>query len=346
MCEGKGKNCFIVSTPYHLLVACSLRNEKDILLVEEQEVFESEFCQKMINSCFATRNMMIDSYGRLTKSPWTARRRLGKLKRSVEDLLRGVTTLIYFNDAEPVVQFLLNVVGKNKRCVMLEEGVGLYNPLHHKKKFVKILFGRLMFGCWYRCIDRIGEYNKTTHIVCRKPKQLNAIQNAKTVIAYDYKCVQDFTLTNRIGIEEKVIFIGQPLVEDGICSKEEYDKCIRQVVSMAYEREISLLIKPHPRENKEKYAQYMQAGKISVFEDRSLPAELMIQNRGEKRCIITVSSSSILNTIDPNTKGVVLGRLVHMQHKYDEKLFQNNAIITLSKWEQLNDILDWVMNDD
>lgn len=331
---------FIVTTPYHLIVACALKMENDYLIIEETDWTKKHFTEELIKKYFRNKYISIWSYRDIFASPFSARKKFKDIKEKLQSMTNTVPSKIfYFNDADPVVQFILNCATIQTEPVLLEEGIGLYNDMNHRYKIIKKILGKIVLGDWYECINRIGEYKKTKCIIAKTPKKLNDLQLSKNVICNSYSDVDTFINSYNLKRSYEVLFVGQPLVEDGQCTMKQYLDIIKKCDEIAKENGLSFCVKTHPREDCKKY------NKIKVnFENNEIPIELLI-SKNEKNVLMTISSSAILNyTNNKNKTLCVLYPILNI--KLNEKIFDDQSIYIIRTWNCLINVLgEYVKND-
>ena len=329
-------NLFIVTTPYHLLVSCSICNPEDYLLVEKADFINSAFGNEYMSAFFPQRTIVLPSYSELFRHPLTARKVLKECIPNLDNKIScEIDNLFYFNDTEPIVQFLIYYFQGQTKHVLLEEGIGVYNDIHHRGKILKKCFGKIIFGDWYKCIQRIGLYPLTDIIVCKSPSLLNDDQKMKMIKEYDYAALNALISQKRMPIERRFWFVGQPLIEDGICEENEYFTCIKNCIAIAKSRNDRLVIKVHPREDINKYRKHSIWKEAEIFEDKDIPFELLI-NADDDTFIFSIFSSSLLHLSENKKMHIFfLYPVVRMENTVSWDLFERSGIEKIEDWEQL-----------
>lgn len=106
------------------------------------------------------------------------------------------------------------------------------------------------------------------------------------------------------------MLLGQPLAEDGLLTHEEERKYINLVGAAVKETGQAILVKPHPREHKEKVRIYQDAGLSPCWDLASVPAEIVLAAVRPKFVISVCSSAALNYTFRYNGVTVWLGKLV------------------------------------
>ena len=323
-------DCYVVSTPYHLIVAASMRKNGDCLLIEKNNFIKNEFIYHIIEKYFLDNYEIVISYKELLKKPFKVKENLKKLKHITIEKYK-FEKIYAFNDSDPIIQYIFANQKGDSKCIILEEGIGLYNDLHNRKYFIKKAIGRFVLGKWYQVIRRIGTYKYTSTIYAKNIKYLNAKQKEKETINYAYQELRELIEKEKIGVENQNLwFIGQPLVEDGICTEKEYIEFLSRIINIFGKKKI--LVKVHPREDIKKYEIYKE--KINIYENSSIPLELLISSTRDVN-MLTISSSSLINCSD-GVKVFFLYKLFNKGLSFPEKLVKNKINVKIiNNWEEL-----------
>lgn len=279
---------FIASTPYHLMIACELYQQGDKLIIVS-ELAKSEILLRMIRCTFGDYVEIHSLYYYKTK-PY----KLLSFQRSVEKEIYTIRAeqfqeIYVFNDLDPVVQWILAHI-QHSSIILVEEGIGLYrNSIKRHKEILK-RYGKFLFGEFYEEVDRIGETSFIDTIICSAPQYLSVKQCEKHI--NNLKKINFNSLSKRLKIKKiynKAWFIGQPLVEDGVISEERYMQGIFTLSKTLEKEGMKLIVKPHPRENIDKYK-----NKFALVTDNTIPIELLVDN-SYLTLIFTYYSSAILS---------------------------------------------------
>lgn len=256
-------------------------------------------------------------------------------------------TLFVFTDNNVYIRKILNTISKkNKKSkkILIDEGFGLYqptkNPINGLKKLAfKILRIPTPYGI------AIGENNSIDYILARHPEKLSQRKSNKVkVISQSDNLFNQENLDcffKNIGFSKlkyeneeryRYIYIGQPLEERGI--EESDETIVLKNIFDKIDKKDSILIKPHPRENPEKYNFLDQKNNITIISDElSLcPAEILLEMFSGAR-IITPFSSSGINAawINKNLYPIFIYKLLDVKIDMIEKtilsLTNGNCII-------------------
>lgn len=327
---------WIVSTPFHVLAASGYMGQNDCLFAEEAEFVDSAFFKKVMSQKHINNIRVIPGIRQMFRDHSRVKKKLQSLNGEVQRK-ETICEVIYFNDADPVVQYMINL-NPNARHILFEEGIGLYNDMRHRHRIFKILFGKLLFGSWYECVGRIGTYSCTDSIRCQNSAGLNSEQKKKEVCEVHYKDLYSGYLGCSVENRSSCWFVGQALVEDGDCTVEEYFSCIKKCADLAERNGSRLMIKLHPRERKEKFSACTFRDQFDIFDDMFIPVELLFSGR-ETAAVFSVSSSALLNLKDnPCVKAHYLFPLVRMKRKLSEKHFAVRGVRVLHDDYELESI--------
>lgn len=320
-------NCFIVSTPYHLIVAAALKEDGDCVWIENNEWVKDSYIKSIIKKYFNNNYKIIIKYKELIKKPYKVR----EIKNIIK--VNNFNKIYAFNDSDPIVQYVFFECRKNSEKIILEEGIGLYNNIHNRKYLIKKTIGKLILGNWYQVIDRIGTYKYTETIYPKNDQYLNDNQKKKKILKYDYDSVKEIIRKeNMCNIDKKIWFIGQPLAEDGICTKKEYMDFVFKIINLLGKDNV--ILKIHPREEVQKYENYKD--KINIFSNSIIPFEMLVYGVSDLK-LLTITSSSLINcSDDKNTKKYFLYKLFNQINIFPEKLIENrNDIKIIENWKEL-----------
>lgn len=321
---------YIVSTPYHILMSCNRSKNGDILvLLGKAEL--SEFVKNMIFSFFDKRwvqAMNLDDYKKNKIDFFMFKKNMRILRRKINDFSSQIRDIIVFNDVDPETQWLMNKIEHWREIVLIEEGIGLYRKIHKNNDLLFKMFGKLFFGWDFVNINQIGELEKIDKIVCRFPEKLTEIQKRKKIELQQekyFKKVQENMKVNCI--EGENWFIGQPVVEDGIISMEQF----RSMIIKLSKIKKGLIVKPHPREKLEKYSSLKN---IKIISDNTIPMELFLGN-SEKYKFYTLYSSVIIQAANYG-RACALYKLAFLSLPLEiETVFEQSGVRILNTWSEV-----------
>ncbi len=320
-CE-KMKNAFCVSTPYHLLVSCSLKQNGDLLIIEDNDFFHNTKINKIIRDYFDRNVVYINNYQLWFKNPINVIKEKSIIRRLIE---KKINKLYCFNDADPIVQYMFYVRRKQSENIILEEGIGLYSNMNHHHPYLKKIYGKIFFGLWYKILCRIGEYKYTSIIFPKKTLGLSTLQKQKKLKKCNYRKIEKIIENENISVFKEIWLITQPLVEDGICTESDYMFFLKKLIDILNNSGKKITIKIHPREDKKKYNQFKDI--VEIYDDKNIPAELLISKKN-KTFLLTISSSSVLNIVpDKNLKIIFLYKLLNTRIQYKIDTNRKDVII-------------------
>lgn len=307
-------NLFLASTPYHIVVSCAFMKDGDLLIIEDNKTIHSYILNEFAKRMFKTRIIHVDYYRELfSKNLFTARKNFKKIKNALKNEI--LENIYIFNDAEPYGQYLFRHYKKCARCV-LEEGIGLYNEMYHRKWLQKLIYGKLAYGPWYTIVRRIGEYRYTQTIYAKDVKSLTKKQLSKIVVHEDYKKVDILFSKSKQKLKRKIWLITQPLIEDEICDHDSYINLIKSIIEIAKKNDLTISLKPHPRENLDKYSIFKT--NLEIIENKDLPFELLLDT-SEDVYLFTISSSAVLKYVDNiNVNIIFLYKLLKTKIDYSK----------------------------
>lgn len=286
MINNNNPNLFVAQTTYHIMLACEKYKKNDFLLCIGN-IFDQKDVKKMIECYFGIDHTILTKNMDFYKNNKVELLRFRNILNNDVQLIRKIkfNSVFIYNDTDPVVQWVENKI-KHNDVVLIEEGIGIYrNVVKRQRNFFKYL-GKIFFGIYFEDIYRMGTSKPVTRIECTQPERLNVIQQKKEIFLkkeLDFTTIADNIGIRRISSENW--FLGQPLVEDGVLTKSEYMNQLRRILDYT---KGEIIIKPHPRENLDKYSG------MYVVRNSTTPIELMIDNSSPTH-IYTMYSSAVLN---------------------------------------------------
>lgn len=323
---------YIAATPFHLLYSCARADLGDFIVVVNGFKFSNEL-KEIVDYKFKNRHITVENfyyYRRNIRNLLRFRKNMRTFYGSINNCIIG--NIYAFNDVDPVSQWIMANIKHNGKCYVIEEGIGLYRDTNKRHEQLFKYGGKILFGSTFQNVSRIGECKYTNVIICRESHKLSTIQKSKDVMRMEKV---DFThLANELKIRrlyKKAWFIGQPLVEDGVISLEEYIGFIWQLVDKDALKG-ALMIKPHPREGVDKYKRLVEELDISICPSNEIPVELLIDNSRETN-VYTLYSSAVRNLCNTQNISVeVLYKLLPGITGITDDLFEAEGICIRSKW--------------
>ena len=331
---------FIATTPYHILLSSVFCQENDYLIFACDKPINN-LVLSMIEKKFDNRYQIIRSLNYFKENPFRLLIFKKTLSKISNDFLNYMFSRVFvFNDVDPIVQFLLSNL-KTREVVLFEEGIGLYRDTKKRHRYVFSLLGKLFFGKNFENIKRIGESSFVDEIQCFHPHRLSITQKQKKVKKIDKISFQELAFS--LGIKQinvKNIFVGQPLVEDGVITLNEYLDLIANLSHKIKEKNEELVIKLHPRERTGKFDNNVLDNCL-ILDDFQTPIELLV-NPSINPNIFTIYSSAVLSMSRIN--GVHCFSLLGLFNKHlvpDEisKMFEAEGIVDISDLNAVSDVL-------
>lgn len=324
-----GENIFVASTTYHILIACCLYKEGDVLIIAGNKDYGT-LVKELLLKTFESDLFIILSLKDYKSDVFKLikfRKFMKQLEKNI--LEKNIIDIVIFNDVDPETQWIINNIKRTGKVILIEEGIGLYRDIKKRHEFVFKIFGKILFGHKFENIKRIGESKSVEQIICRNPSLLSSKQHMKEVGKLD---IIDFeSLKNKLSnlkeVEENIWFIGQPLVEDGILKEKEY----LEIVNKIKDKNPNLIIKPHPRENINKYNSIFGA---KLVEDNNIPIELMV-NTKKNNVFLTIYSSAIIS-VSSYGKAMALFKIAGIKLPDEvEKIFLQASVQILNNWNEV-----------
>lgn len=318
--DNKTVDLFIVNTPYHLMIACSLWKKGDVLVCVGDFTISS-ILQNLIDKTFSNRTYRTYDFYYYRKNITKLVNFRSNVRGLKNELNKFSFLRIYtFNDVDPITQWILKNILSENGTTLIEEGIGLYRNTVKRHKLLFRIFGKVLFGGTYENVRRIGESSCVKRIMCSSPEKLSDFQKRKTI---DSIPLVDYNKIGKIIGVEAIYgadwFIGQPLVEDGVISVNEYLDGIQQLIAI---KGRELVIKPHPREEIEKYSSLG----VKVIENNEIPIELLIDT-SEQVYVYTYYSSAVLNLCRmSNINGIVLYKAFNIEESIPDSIFEQSNI--------------------
>ncbi|SDZ46691.1 hypothetical protein SAMN05421736_113123 [Evansella caseinilytica] len=219
------------------------------------------------------------------------RSNIQKVKKFINQ--RTIERAIIFKDNDLINQSITDIaVKKGAKVTLMEEGLGLYKKpqeglVYHRQNWIKKnLFSYPM----YRNKSQ-GMYPIVNEIVANNPQLLPSekIINKKVVEEkfdqlsrveigelYNYFNINDIQFSPLVEKRKVVLYIGQPFSEFRSLSLQYEQKGLAAVFShLLKDKDIYVLVKPHPSEDIRKYEPYIKDDLVELFTEYHVPAELI-----------------------------------------------------------------------
>lgn len=296
-------NIFIINTPYHLFISSNLMKKEDFLIIiDDFNIETSQFCQLLIKSKLSPdRIIKLQGLRTYRKKPLKMLNFVLNTSRAIKKIdKKAIDNLYICNDGNPINQLLISKLTPKSEVILFEEGIGLYRDVKKRFHIFYDIIGKFIFGIGFQNIKRLGEYKKTTNIVCNFPECLSNRQLEKKISNLE------ITKENLEGLKNIVnknyyipdskfdLFISQPLVEDGVMDEKEYLGKLEEIIRRVSRKGYNFYIKPHPREVINKYKYLEEKYNIMLLKEKDIPIEILLLNQGDTH-IYTVYSSAVFN---------------------------------------------------
>lgn len=313
-------NVFICLSVYHILQTLVMSNDDDWIIVSSN-ILANDPLSKSVKERFYNRIIETPDLSTYKQCkfliPYTFRK---NLKCTIKTLKHTKVNNIYvFNDVTPITQYLCRNIHHDGMIILVEEGIGLYRNSHIRSPFLYQLFGKLCFGNQFHFIQRQGTLNLVSAIMCHYPELLNNEQKTKKIIIMNE--LQLDSLANSLHIKQiKGIdwFIGQPLVEDGIMSSNQYLNFLTKLGDLENRLHRKFVIKPHPRENLDKYDGRKD---LTILSDQEIPMELLIDSRTPVNVFTFFSSAVLQLSTNANIHCFLLYKMLTSYDKEMDTIF-------------------------
>ena len=331
---------YIINTPYHLLLTSFLKKDNDIIILNSSLNIDKKGFIRLILDTKFKKNLIITikSLKKYNRNVFMIYRLLKSQTNRIISETKNIklSNIIMFNDVIPINQNIINEIKCEDHVIIVEEGIGLYRDMKKQLNFIYSLFGKILFGIHFQNVKRIGEYKKTTKIICNYPKLLSDKQKVKTI--ENFKTIDFKKIGEELGIytfRKCNWFIGQPLVEDNVLEEKIYLAILEKIIKKISSDENKLIIKPHPREDVKKYKYLEKKYSLEIYKDKDIPIELLIQNDSTVK-IYTAFSSAALNLSSQFSCNVfMLFDLFEIDPNIPDVILKSLPIKILSSWDEL-----------
>lgn len=285
-------NVFICMSAYHVLQALLIGKDGDAIILSMNKLDQS--LEAAVNDKFMGKVLVTPELDAYKKNrfiiPFTFRYNLKKIIKFFHT--SKVENIYVFNDVSPITQYLCCNINYTGAVVEVEEGIGLYRDSNIRQANLFKLFGKICFGHSFKFIVKQGTSPFVKCIMCHYPRLLDRQQKNKTIIEMPVGGFNE--IAAQMGVKQingTDWFVGQPLVEDGVLCEEDYLSIISRLIEFSSKHNRMLTIKPHPRENMDKYKAF--SGQLHIITNWKIPMELLIGNRFLTK-VYTIYSSAVL----------------------------------------------------
>ncbi len=266
--------------------------------------------------------------------------------------------IVIFNDRDCITQVILNDFGKNNRVYMCEEGAGIYSLDNNENNFsLKRLLSKILIGVSYKN-TYLGSSKTIDYLLAKEPERIPSIkvENRKLIkannpfidIGFLELMTQSLNINDIVKIDniyKYILYLGSPISELGYSENKEID-FINIILNYLSDDE-KLLIKLHPRENRNKYKGLTNNNKVDFLNLKALnwiPIEL-IAHLINPQCVISVLSAAVYNLYSNglSSRFIYLCKLWNIDSGFIEtfinnKQYMNTNIYILNDINEFKDI--------
>lgn len=250
--------------------------------------------------------------------------------------------LVVFKDNDAifasVIEKFKSITKNNGKIVLIEEGLALYTASKSRKgiygnklilKVVRNLIGISIFGTGQleqgyhpeidillaKETDHLDNIQKNNRIIIPQSKGVFSKKNVNSFINSMFTYSDVINKVNTLS-KYDYLFIGQPLATDRVCSPAEELDFLRKIFFTLPSSDL-ILIKPHPREDPQKYHDISKlSSNITILDGllSELPVEVIYGLLNSNPIVLTAYSSAYKN-IQQNHKKVATYLLFKLLNK-------------------------------
>lgn len=365
------KNVFLALTTYQLMVSDiyasyikDLYNEKSIIIYlgNENKINISSDVYEFYQLPNLNKNAISRIWQRLYYS--------GRLFKfcPIHKLIKDIdhSFLFIFNDYYPLSRALIEFMVLNNNTVcLIEEGIGTYaiysKSIFSMKDYIRNAITKLLGSPMV--YSAIGESSEIKYAIVEKPelykekecskRQIIINQNKEHLFKGSYLFVEKFFDSSACKLDADILFLGQPLIEDDLESSVEKD-FLKTVFQSLINLNKTVIIKPHPRENFNKYFSVCQDNDIVLIDGLmgTLPVECLVESFNVK-FVIAYNSSAAMNISNafPNIKVILMlkadfacevsKKRAHNNMNYSDNIFTSaNNIYLIESMDDMVQLLN------
>ncbi|MCD6528171.1 hypothetical protein J7K44_00800 [bacterium] len=307
-------NVFVAFTPYHVLlsyVIASENNEKNCLIVINDSANLKELVEaikKEKNSPFSDFVFLPGMYGKknMMQRRLIIRNNIKTLKRIINNIV--IKRAYVCHDGRPESQLILSYAKHNNAPgIYIEDGSGAYGSLALRRRKIKILLGKIIYGRWWEDVKILGTSSYIDQIIAifpedirpelRKKAKILGVNRERFLSLKNKSFVTSFL--KKIGINKEYISDIDIII---IISHSEfarqyprYKELIVETISQLKEKNIykNIAVKYHPRE-KNDFLNLATFSDIKIL-PQAIPAEILFLIASNSlRLIIGDASTSLL----------------------------------------------------
>jgi len=376
---------FICNTPYHVFISYILAN---LLKITEQNHKYNlvligsglERYSKPRSHSFGLNfqwNSIIHLSKEVIKAEFSAKLflynlntlRIARKQAKAYFKKNKVDYLFVFVDNDAINSLFIQFFNKknfNGKLILVEEGTSAYiNPEYFSqkkwKKSIKSVLKKL-FRFPNPEDNPVGENSQPDYCIVSKIDSLkdNFARGAQYIewpsglfprditLNFIYEYIHELDSEEDLLYQKPLLFITQPLSEDGVISitqEIEYVKIVKKIAEIEGK---PVLVKPHPREKKEKIKLYRNFGFTVLDKFKDVPAELLLMIY-EPNLVVSVFSSAAINyALRNNGKVLWLERMIVKKKKLEfallEKLIAEKRVYAPNNMQEMQRILPFLLS--
>ncbi|WP_110954083.1 polysialyltransferase family glycosyltransferase [Anaerosinus massiliensis] len=311
------KNLFIVNTPFHLLTSFILskgrfqKDENYLALIHPhgyEKWQDSDVMQYMssINCGYKEVFPLITWMSRKNKKQ-SYRKQVNEVKNTIGKI--EIDQIFLGSDIDVQNQLLVGALGK-KEFYRYEDGLYSYYNQNRRRPISHMLFHKLKIHAieWIAGIKNGPDINTSTASASKagicdymyKPKLLKryspqAYEITSALIQMAMCDLQENTRLDSVMKKASILYLSQPLVEQGKFTIEEEFGMLRDIVETLDENQV-FYYKSHPNDSPEKIKFYKkELPKMEFFESIE-PVEIAFYSEKNLHAVISYQSTALMFT--------------------------------------------------
>ncbi|MFZ1987206.1 MAG: polysialyltransferase family glycosyltransferase [Desulfatitalea sp.] len=350
MTENRGMNVFVIESPTQVLNAIEASQhfgfERKVLIVLLTGLFGKEYYDKLVDPSYWGNVQFIPFYYKTKKFDFGTnrprnlyeriieisliidqalrRRRLDKSAKSI-GFAEKVVLGNYRSDLSTHMRHFANTIRFGKLYI-IDDGTDtlLINDQRKREKNglpTKVpQAGGLLKRIKKKIRDKYVDWNTTgveslTYFTCY---EIDVMENDSIEVnSYDYIR----SLARNARSDDRVLFLGQPLVDDGYVTESGYFECLTKVEN--YFKNNNLIYVPHPRET-DKYVASIRSRFNFQVKRFDVPIEYEIAVHGTKpKCVASFFCSALENC------AAIFGKTIEIKsfHVGADMLLKNKDVV-------------------
>jgi len=307
-------NVFVAFTSYHVLLSCviaSENNEKNCLVIINDSANLKELIKAIKEekeSPFSNFIFLPGVYGikSTTQRRLIIRNNIKTLKRAIKNAV--IKRAYVCHDGRPESQLILSYAKRNNAPgIYIEDGSEAYYGLPLKRRKIKVLLGKLIYGRWWEDVEILGTSSYIDQIIAIFPEDIRPELKKKVRILGvnrgRFLSLKNKSFTTsflkKIGINKEYISEIDVIIiishSEFVRQYPRYKKLIIETISQLKEKNIykNIAVKYHPRE-KNDFLNLATFGDIKIL-PQAIPAEILFLIASNSlKLIIGDASTSLL----------------------------------------------------